>query len=847
MKNKHFDFRSRSKQMIRRIAQGVMCYVPPPKRRLTGRLAIHGGSPVRNTKFRPWPSFPAASVSESVFGAGLALTRIFRTGQEGLPQTLAKQFGQEWAKYCGVKYALLLPHGTDALRIGVAAALNHDGLEYGGEIIVPNISFIASANAALDRRLGVALVDVDAKTLNIDPSCVEEAIIPGKTKAIMAVNLLGQPADWVSLRALAQKHSLLLIEDAAQAHGAIHELGRAGGLGDVAAFSFQTYKNLPAGEGGALTTNDTATYERAYSLHNVGRKLVGGLRWAHETLGWNCRPSEYVAAVLLHRLKSLELQQQIRWQRFQLLRTLLETSAAVECLAIGPGVLRHGVHVFGMRYRKQNCGGLEIADFVKALQREGVPISRAYEKTLAQQTVMQKIASERPDYIRFCETPVADEAVKSLLFLPHEMFLATEAEIAEAAAAFGKVEAYYSGRVKSYPTRRDSSGLKAKEREQASGPVIAVMPAPMAAFRVGIIGAGFMGLQHATALSKNARFKVMAFSDVQKETVSRAASQYGCAGVGSAEELVNHGNIDVAVIATPHWQHAEIAALALEQGLHVICEKPLTVTVEQADQLLGKASQSEKLFAVVHQFRFEPSYRYVKALLDSGELGGIYRCGVVESMWRTDAYYKSSSWRGTWEGEGGGVLLNQAPHTLDRYAWLFGMPASVIGKCDTNLHPIEVEDTVSAIFHHENGVHGFLHVNTTESPAVSETVICCDRGRIVVDRGKVRVSRLKDSIRDVTRRETRPWCELQSETRELEFAYGDALGSLLLEFYSNFADALAGRSSLVSPGREGRDAVELANAITLSSAERREVDLPLDRASYSSFIASKLRLVESAQ
>src|SRR5438270_10031293 len=177
MKDNTHDFRSRSKQVVKRIAQNVLCYVPPPRGRLTGRLAIHGGSPVRNTRFRPWPVVPSASLPERLFSAGPALTRIFRTGQEGLPQTLAKQFGEEWAKYCGVKHALLVPHGTDALRIGIAAALNHDGLEYGGEIIVPNISFIASANAALDRRLGVALVDVDPETLNIESAQVSGAML----------------------------------------------------------------------------------------------------------------------------------------------------------------------------------------------------------------------------------------------------------------------------------------------------------------------------------------------------------------------------------------------------------------------------------------------------------------------------------------------------------------------------------------------------------------------------------------------------------------------------------------------------------------------------------------------
>src|SRR5205823_5479845 len=113
--------------------------------------------------------------------------------------------------YCGCRHALLLPHGTDALRLALAAVFDHDGLEYGGEIIVPNLSFIASATAALDRRFGVALVDVDASTLNLDPKRVEEAIIPGKSRAIMPVHQFGQPADMTLLCAIAQKHGLKII------------------------------------------------------------------------------------------------------------------------------------------------------------------------------------------------------------------------------------------------------------------------------------------------------------------------------------------------------------------------------------------------------------------------------------------------------------------------------------------------------------------------------------------------------------------------------------------------------------------------------------------------------------
>ena len=184
-------------------------------------------------------------------------------------------------------------HGTDALRIGLAAVLDHDGLDYGGEIIVPNFSFIASATAPLDRRFGVAFVDVDRGTLLLDPQRVEEAIIPGRLELSCPCTCLGSPADLTTLRAIADKNGLKIIEDAAQAHGAVWETGPIGSLGHAAGFSFQSSKNLASGEGGALTTNDEQIFERAYSMHNVGRSRIGGGRWEHVTLGWNCRVTEY--------------------------------------------------------------------------------------------------------------------------------------------------------------------------------------------------------------------------------------------------------------------------------------------------------------------------------------------------------------------------------------------------------------------------------------------------------------------------------------------------------------------------------------------------------------------------
>ena len=797
--------------------------------RLTGKLAKEGGLPVRDLRYRPWPSAAPTSLAEWTKLSPKFL-QIFLTGVEGLPQPLANRFCAEWASYCGARHALLLPHGTDALRVAITAAMDHDAMEYGGEIVVPNLSFIASATTALDRRFGVALVDVDPDTYLLDPKRVEEAIIPGKTRAIMAVHLFGQPADMTALTDIAKRHSLVLIEDAAQAHGAIHELGRVGAIGAAAGFSFQSSKNLSAGEGGAFTTNDPEIFERAYSFHNVGRARQGGQRWGHNSLGFNMRANEYLAAILLHRLQRFEAQQQRRAENFMRLREYLSEVSCVTPLGIGPGVQRHGIHMFVLKYHAEQCDGLAIKDFIQTLQAEGLPVSRGYETTMAQQPALQLIAEKHPSYLRLLPTPVADAAVSNMLFLPHHIFLGTDADMREIAAAFAKVQVRYQPgavRRKSEVTSPKPSSLTIPEHATP------VASSKVDRIRFGIIGLGIMGQEHAKAITANPLLNLVAVTDVKSKTGRQIGADLHCKWFDSAEDMIQSGDVDAVVIATPHWQHGELAISALRAGLHVLCEKPLTVTVDESDEVLKVAQESRGIFAVVHQKRFEPAYLYVKQLLDSGELGSIYRCSMIESAWRSEAYYRSSPWRGTWKGEGGGVLLNQAPHILDRYAWLCGMPETVTARCDTSLHDIEVEDTASAILHHGNGTHGYIHISTVEAPAISRTVIACDRGRVTIENGQVHVTRLRDSIRERTAHDTQLMGDLESDTRSVQIP---ATGDVLSVFYEDFALAVHGKGTLTCPGEEGRNAVELANAMLLSSAQGTSVRLPLDRKEYAQFI-----------
>jgi dTDP-4-amino-4,6-dideoxygalactose transaminase len=412
----------------------------PLKARTTSELAKLGGRPVRDTQLHPWASAHDGSLQRWHREMRRVFRRMFVHGIEGLPQPLAKQFAQQWAAYCGCRYGLLLGHGTDALRIGLAAALDHDGMAYGGEVIVPNFSFIASATAALDRRFGVALVDVDPETLLLDPDRVEEAIIPGRTRAIIPVHLFGQPANMTALQAIANKHGLKIIEDAAQAHGSIWESGPIGSLGEAAAFSFQSSKNLASGEGGALTTNDEQLFQKAYSMHNVGRSLAAGGRWEHITLGWNCRITEYQAALLSSRFADFDREQAVRRKNFQYLRELTRNVSCLEPIAQDARVRAHGMYMFAMRYKPGRCGGREVSEFLDLVQAEGAPIYRAFTVTIADQPAMVDLASRRPDYVRCLPTPISDRAVKDSVFIPQNVFLGTTADMEDIILAVKKVE-----------------------------------------------------------------------------------------------------------------------------------------------------------------------------------------------------------------------------------------------------------------------------------------------------------------------------------------------------------------------------------------------------------------------
>src|SRR5450432_2525881 len=221
----------------------------------------------------------------------------------------------------------------------------------------------------------------------------------------------------------------------------------------------------------------------------------------------------------------------------------------------------------------------------------------------------------------------------------------------------------------------------------------------MTSVRIGIIGLGNMGSSHAASIQagKVPRLELTAVAEVE---VARAARYSGVKVFSSADELIASGIVDAVLIATPHYSHTTLGISALKAGLHVMVEKPVSVHKADAERLIAAHTNPRQVFAAMFNQRTDHYYLKLRRLIQSGELGQLRRVNWIITNWfRTQKYYASGGWRATWAGEGGGVLLNQCPHNLDLFQWMFGMPVRVRGFCGTGrYHDIEVEDDVTAYF-----------------------------------------------------------------------------------------------------------------------------------------------------
>ena len=404
---------------------------------MPNQLAISGGAPVRNVQTHPWPSWPIHTSDEWESKIEPLLRDVYMSGNEGSGGRMIPHFCEQYARYTGTNYALFMPHGTDSISAALAGALDLDGFSDGGEVLVPNYTFVATASAVLERNCTVAFVDVCPDTFTIDPDAVEAAIRPD-ARAILPVHLGGHPANMGALREIAQRHKLKIIEDCAQAHGAEYQTKKVGSLSDVGAFSFQASKNLTSGEGGMVTTNDKDIHDRVCAFMNVGR-APGGARWEYPRLGWNYRPSEYLAAILMVRLELLEEQTDLRNRNATYLSNALEAIDGITPPKLAPWTTKHGYHLYCMKYHPEGFGGKSRQEFANALSAEGIPCSIGYRSPLSEEPGMAHVAEKYPHLIRTLPCPNAELVCEQSVWLFQNMLLGSESDMDQVVEAITKI------------------------------------------------------------------------------------------------------------------------------------------------------------------------------------------------------------------------------------------------------------------------------------------------------------------------------------------------------------------------------------------------------------------------
>lgn len=349
--------------------------------------------------------------------------------------------------------------------------------------------------------------------------------------------------------------------------------------------------------------------------------------------------------------------------------------------------------------------------------------------------------------------------------------------------------------------------------------------------KIGIIGMGNMGCKYAEQIATGEvpGMELGAVTRIKREWQERAKSVLppGLPVYQTAEELLDCGSIDAVLIATPHYAHKEQTVAALRRGLHVLCDKPAGVYTAQARAMNEEAATHELVYGMMFNQRTDPLYRTIKELVESGRYGKLKRVNWIVTDWyRPEAYYRAVLWRGTWEKDGGGVLLNQCPHNLDLLQWICGMPAMVRAFChEGKWHDIEVEDEVTAYLEFPGGATGVFIASTGEAPGTNRLEIVMEDGRIVSEDGALSVYELEGKERE--------FC------RNAEEAFGKPAGHSVpvqpkgenlqhLGILRNFAEAVLNGQPLIAPGCEGLNSLMLSNAMYLSSWLDRPVQLPVD-------------------
>lgn len=360
--------------------------------------------------------------------------------------------------------------------------------------------------------------------------------------------------------------------------------------------------------------------------------------------------------------------------------------------------------------------------------------------------------------------------------------------------------------------------------------------------RIGVIGIGNMGSAHAVSIynGKVDNLKLTAVCDIDDRRLQWASQTFGeeVALYSDYHLLLKGGLVDAILIATPHSLHPIIAIAGFASGLHVLTEKPAGTNALDVRRMNEVANKSDRVFCIMYNQRTNPLFARLKRMVEDGDLGQMKRfVWIVNNWYRTQAYYDSDSWRASWSGEGGGILLNQCPHNLDIWQWITGMPKKIRAFCKYGqYHNITVEDDVTILAQYSNDATATFISSTGEYPGTNRIEYSGTRGKAVIEEGKLKIYRLEEDERDFcfSSRKAFPDVKVHYEEYPQQEPETGHIGIL-----QNFTNAILFGETLLAPGIEGIYGLTISNAAYMSDWMDRWIDLPMDEDLYWHMLSEK--------
>lgn len=591
------------------------------------------------------------------------------------------KFETDFANFCGSKYSVGVSSGTDALYLALKAI----NIGLGDEVIIPANTFVATAIAVSQTGATPVLADVDYQNFNLDLAKLEKKIT-AKTKAIIPVHLYGQMVDMDKLMSIANKYNLPVIEDACQAHGATWGNKPAGSYGLIGCFSFYPGKNLGAyGDAGAIVTSDEAICEKIRMLRNYGSKI----KYHHDTIGYNNRLDTLQAAILNVKLKYLSDWNNKRLNNARLYNQKLSNIKEIILPEIPDESNRHIFHLYVIRAKDRD-------NLLKYLNDNGVQAGIHYPIPIYGLGAYAHLHLSGADF------PVTEQLSKEIISLP--MFAELSEEqitiVADLIKKFYQKQPENFNFAPSYQTDTWKNKIN-----------------------FGLIGYGYWGPNLARDIEANADSQLKYCADIDNNSLAKVKAKYpSIITTNNYHDILNDPSIDAVAIVTPTKTHYQIIKEAILAKKHVLVEKPMCYTIEEANELVALAEKNGVKLMVGHIFLFNSAVSYIKKSIDSGLLGKLRHMHFQRRNLgpiRQDV----------------NVMWDLAPHDISMALHFIGrMPTSVIATGETFLpHNHNNYDVVSATLKFSDNIIVNMIFSWMDPIKIRDATIVGDQKMILFD------------------------------------------------------------------------------------------------------------------